>query len=217
MAEGVMAKGQCLKVLQTRRGYAMWSKHNNVPGRTDTMAERLKTARLIIERQRVRHADLVYESQRHSALYTYIPQEPMTLEALRDRYRFLEAGVSPDGDEHWLNWIAFCEQSRRPVATFQATIPISGQGTIAYSVFPPFWKQGYATELSQSMLTHIFEHYEPTALSAEIDTRNAASIRLVEKLGFTRTAFTADADFFKGTSSDEYRYTLTRQEWLKRA
>ena len=181
------------------------------------MSALLKTARLVIERQQARHADLVYEDQLHSALYTYIPQEPMTLEALRDRYRFLEAGVSPDGDEYWLNWIGFCERSGRPVATFQATIPASGYGAIAYSVFPPFWKQGYATELSQSMLTHIFEHYEPTALSAEIDTRNSASIRLVEKLGFTRTGFTADADFFKGKSSDEYRYTLTRQEWLQRA
>ena len=212
-----MTKGQCLDVLELKSRYDRWLNHKNVPGQTETMAAPLETARLIIERQQARHADFVFEAQLDSALYTYIPQEPMTLDALRDRYRFLEAGVSPDGDEHWLNWIASCKQSGRPVATFQVTIPASGHGAIAYSVFPPFWKQGYATELSKSMLTHIFEHYEPNALSAEIDTRNAASIRLVEKLGFTRTAFTADADFFKGTSSDEYRYTLTQQEWLERA
>jgi len=41
---------------------------------------------------------------------------------------------------------------------------------------------------------------------AYVDTRNKASIRLLERLGFERVDATKDADFFKGESSDEYVY-----------
>jgi ribosomal-protein-alanine N-acetyltransferase len=46
-------------------------------------------------------------------------------------------------------------------------------------------------------------------VAAEIDTRNTASIHLVEALGFARVATTPGADFFKGAASDEYRYELS--------
>ena len=49
---------------------------------------------------------------------------------------------------------------------------------------------------------------------AEIDTRNIASIRLVESLGLSRVATTREADFFKGASSDEYKYAVSREDWL---
>jgi ribosomal-protein-alanine N-acetyltransferase len=48
--------------------------------------------------------------------------------------------------------------------------------------------------------------YRVCRVFAEIDTRNARSIRLVERLGFTRVALSPRADYFKGAYSDEYRY-----------
>ena len=54
---------------------------------------------------------------------------------------------------------------------------------------------------------------DPDALFAEIDTRNVGSVRLVESLGLTRIATTQDADFFKGASSDEYKYSVSREDW----
>jgi len=47
-----------------------------------------------------------------------------------------------------------------------------------------------------------------TAIGASIDTRNAASVALVEALGFERTGLIRDADQFKGGPSDEFRYQL---------
>jgi len=48
--------------------------------------------------------------------------------------------------------------------------------------------------------------YKVSRVGTEIDTRNTASTRLVEALGFALVALTPNADFFKGTASDEYRY-----------
>ncbi len=44
-----------------------------------------------------------------------------------------------------------------------------------------------------------------------MDIRNVASMRLVESLGFIPVGITLSADFFKGESSDEYRYELIFQ------
>ena len=63
------------------------------------------------------------------------------------------------------------------------------------------------------MINHVFSRYPTLLLAANIDTRNVTSIRLVESLGFGRTAFIPNADAFKEMTSDEFRYELTRERW----
>jgi [ribosomal protein S5]-alanine N-acetyltransferase len=77
---------------------------------------------------------------------------------------------------------------------------------LAYLIFPPFWRHGFATEACTRVLAHLVADYQVRRVAAAIDTRNVASIRLVERLGFTRVALTPQADYFKGAYSDEYRY-----------
>ena len=101
-----------------------------------------------------------------------------------------------------------------PVGTFQATLPKGKAGSFAYVVFPSFWRKGYAREMARCVVSHLFQTYDQSALYAEIDTRNLASIRLVESLGLKRVSTTQAADFFKGASSDEYTYSVSREDWL---
>ncbi len=178
-----------------------------------TPVEHLNTQRLRIERLRADHAPTLVGPLQDEDIYTWIPEDAPTLTALQARYDFLEAGRSPDGEERWLNWVAFLRDSSNPVGTFQVTLPRNGIGSFAYIVFPPFWRQGYAREMAVCILEHIFEVYEASTLFAEIDTRNMPSIKLVESLGLTRGETTRNADFFKGSSSDEYRYSIERQGW----
>jgi len=170
--------------------------------------------RLRLEPLCTAHAELIFEAQQDPIQYTYIPQDPMSLADLQRRYAFLEKAQSPDGAEHWLNWIAV-NGNNEPVGTFQATVPPSREVSIAYSVFPAFWRQGFASEMGSVVIPHLFEHYEAQCIFAEIDTRNVASIKLVEGWGFRKTGFTAAADFFKGASSDEFRYELSATEWSR--
>ena len=171
------------------------------------------TSRLRIEALRLDHAACVFPAQLDQTIYQFIPDEPLSLQELTRRYTFLENAKSPDGSEHWLNWIAFLKDSHAVVGTFQATIPAEGHASMAYTIFPPFWRQGYATEIGYRLISHIFNAYIPSTISAEIDIRNKASIQLVERWGFSRTKTTHDVDFFKGSSSDEYTYSMTLSEW----
>ena len=176
----------------------------------------LLSARLRFEPLRATHAELICSSLQDPAIYTYLPEDPPSPEALQNRYAYLEKGVSPDGSELWLNWVAFLRDSTTPVGTFQATIPQQGVGAFAYIVFPFYWRQGFAKEMARCVMTHLFQAHKISNLSAEIDVRNVASIRLVESLGLTRIKTTHGADYFKGSTSDEYTYLVSRQDWMRR-
>lgn len=178
-----------------------------------TTNQYLYTTRLRIEPLQRSHATVVFPAQQDPLIYQYIPESALSLEELMRRYGFLENSVSPDGQEHWLNWIVFLKETDIVIGTFQATIPPNGEASIAYTVFPSFWRQGYATEMGQYMLSHIFKTYVPQAIIAEIDTRNIASIQLVQRWGFSKIKTTKNADFFKGSSSDEFTYAMTLNEW----
>ncbi len=175
----------------------------------------LLSERLRIEPLRKEHAPVVLASLQAPEIYTYMPEDPPTKEALQKRYEFLETARSPDGEELWLNWIVFLRDSMTPIGTFQATVPKNAPASFAYIVFPSFWRQGYAREMSVCVVNHLFETHAPPSLYAEIDTRNIGSIRLVESLGLTHVETTEGADFFKGASSDEFKYSVTSEHWCK--
>ncbi len=174
----------------------------------------LFSERLRIEPIRSAHAELVFSALQNQTIYTYLPDDPPTAADLQKRYDYWEKGCSPDGSELWLNWVAFQRDTGTPVGTFQATLPMGKAGAFAYIVFPSFWKRGYGREMATCILTHLFDAHPLPSLYAEIDTRNLGSIRLVESLGMKRIKTTHAADFFKGASSDEYTYSVSREDWL---
>src|SRR5882672_11356745 len=70
------------------------------------VSRHLATSRLLLEPLTAGHAEALFALLSDAALYTYLPGEPpVSVEALRERYRRLEARRSPDGSELWLNWV----------------------------------------------------------------------------------------------------------------
>ncbi|HEX5849300.1 MAG TPA: GNAT family N-acetyltransferase [Rubrobacter sp.] len=177
---------------------------------------RLETGRLLLEPILPAHAPALYERMQEERLYRFIPQDPPnTPQALENRYEFLSARRSPDGREAWLNWAVREKRSGDYVGTLEATVEASEPAFIAYMVFAPYQRQGFAAEACGRLLEHLFADYGVGVVAAEIDTRNVASIALVESLGFERVGFQKDADRFKGSTSDEYRYEIQHGAWSR--
>jgi [ribosomal protein S5]-alanine N-acetyltransferase len=176
--------------------------------------ERLETPRLLLEPLLPAHAPRLYEQLQDERLYRFIPQDPLASpQALEDRHVALSSRRSPDGREAWLNWALRERSSGEYAGTLEATVHENLTATVAYMVFVPYQRRGIATEACGRLLEHLFESYRVGMVAAEIDTRNVASIALVESLGFLRVAFEKDADHFKGSSSDEYRYEIGESVW----
>ena len=143
-------------------------------------------------------------------MYAFIPQDPPeNLEALASRYRFLESRRSPEGDEEWLNWAVRSKSKGNCLGTVQVTIRPDRRAQLAYEIGVPHWRRGYATEACSRLIQALFDE-GIVEVWAELDTRNAASIGLLERLGFVRGNLRRNADHFKGSDSDEWTYALSR-------
>lgn len=87
------------------------------------------------------------------------------------------------------------------------------QAAIGYSMDPAFQGRGYATEAVARMLDHLFDEKGLRRVSAECDTRNDSSVRLLERLGFRREAHLRSSTWSKGEWCDDYLYALLAVEW----
>lgn len=177
----------------------------------------LTTARLCLEPLTPQHARQLFPVLSDPRMYTYIPDDPPAdLSSLTARYQLLATRRSPEGDELWLNWAVKRRHEDDYIGVVQATLTADQPAYLAYLLGSAFWGHGYAKEACTRLLLLLFDTYNNACVLAEVDTRNQASWRLLERLGFTRTALHPAADYFKGSSSDEYSYELTKADWQRR-
>jgi len=176
----------------------------------------LHTPRLRLEPQRAEHADALFEPLSDARLYTHIPQEPPpSLEALRERLARLSTRRSPQGDELWLNWVVRDAGDGTLLGRMQATVRAQSPCYVAYEVFPDHWRRGIATEACRRMIDWLIDELAVEHFSAEVDSLNTASLCLLERLGFRRVALRANADRFKGRSSDEWLLRLAAADFMR--
>lgn len=178
-----------------------------IPARaTETTYE---TDRLRLEPLRAAHAAEMFDFLSDSRLYHFIPREPPpTLASLVERFQRLERRASPDGEQAWLNWVLRSRAGGYCVGRVEVTVRRDCSALLAYEIGAAYWGQGFATEACRRILDVLFQELSVSRVIAEVDTRNAASIRLLERLAFRRTELRAGADFFKGAPSDEFTYVL---------
>jgi RimJ/RimL family protein N-acetyltransferase len=58
---------------------------------------------------------------------------------------------------------------------------------IGYIFHPDHWGRGYARESLTALIDRAFQRFDMAALTADVDPRNAASLKLLTKLGFVET------------------------------
>ena len=75
------------------------------------------------------------------------------------------------------------------------------------------WGQGYATEAGGALLQWGFDSLELNRVQAETDTRNVASARVLEKLGFVREGTLREDCVVNGEVSDSWVFGLIKREW----
>jgi RimJ/RimL family protein N-acetyltransferase len=183
--------------------------HRPEPGRAVALFAPLETQRLRLEPIRPDHADAMYEGLLDASLYAFQTDEPPRNRAsLRERYARLAAGHSDDELAHWLNWILVRRDGGAAAGYVQATVwKNRSSAEIGYLVLPAQQRRRFAGEAVSAMVRHLFAA-GVGKLHAVIDVRNAASIALVERLGFTRTRTRLSDDVIGGVRGFDHEYEL---------
>jgi ribosomal-protein-alanine N-acetyltransferase len=85
--------------------------------------------------------------------------------------------------------------------------------SMGYCLDDAAWGHGYATEAARALLQWAFDTLNLNRVQAETDTRNAASARVLEKLGFVREGTLREDCVVNGEVSNSWVYGLIRREW----
>jgi RimJ/RimL family protein N-acetyltransferase len=169
----------------------------------------LQTPRLDLVPSVASHAEMTWRHLDDDRMWEYFPAlRPPTLEALRRRYERWSYEMPYLGAiERWENWICILRENGDAVGEAQGTYA----GTtlyIAYGVFPPFRRKGFAREAMLAVLDHARGAHGTRRAIAEMAAGNAASVAVAESLGFERIAERPRAEHGLGYDGPEYVYRL---------
>ena len=87
---------------------------------------------------------------------------------------------------------------------------------LGYALGRAYWGQGFAAEALEALLDHAFHVLDINRIEADIDPRNEASARLLEKLGFRREGYMPERWIVHGEKADTAFYGLLRRYWHER-
>lgn len=85
--------------------------------------------------------------------------------------------------------------------------------SLGYCLAEAMWGHGYATEAARALLQWAFDTLDLNRVQAEADTRNVASARVLERIGFVREGTLREDCVVNGEVSDSWVFGLLRREW----
>jgi RimJ/RimL family protein N-acetyltransferase len=84
---------------------------------------------------------------------------------------------------------------------------------LGYALARTHWGCGYASEALRALLAYGFTALDLNRVEADIDPRNTASARVLEKLGFRKEGFMPERWIVQGEPADTVFYGLLRRHW----
>ena len=173
----------------------------------------LRTARLLLRPFAESDAGAIYDLLSNARVLRYWDSPPWT-----DRSRAAEFLAACRKVEEEGSGARFAIETRDNnefvgwCSMFRWT-PIYRSLGIGYCFDEPAWGKGYATEAVRAMLQWGYGALDLNRVDAELDTRNAASARVLEKLGFEREGLRREDCIVSGEVSDSWIYGLLRRDW----
>jgi RimJ/RimL family protein N-acetyltransferase len=88
----------------------------------------------------------------------------------------------------------------------------SRRARMGYVLGRPYWGSGYMHEALHALVRYAFQTLDLNRLEADIDPRNQASARTLERLGFQKEGHLRERWIVNGEISDTWLYGLLRRD-----
>ena len=175
----------------------------------------LETARLLLRPFTRGDLDAVHAYRSREDVTRFLLDGPMTREACAEAVQ---------GRVGMTQWAAeadklFLAVERRADAAMMGEVVLilrdlpARQAELGYIFHPDYGGQGYATEASRRLLGFAFDKAGIHRVYARCHPGNAASWRLMERLGMRREAHFREHALVKGVWDEEFVYAILEDEW----
>jgi len=177
----------------------------------------LRTARLLLRPFTDCDAEAIYALQSNARVLRYWDSPPWTERSRADA--FIAACRKMQEDESGARFAieTLDDNAFSGWCSMFRWNPVYRSLGIGYCFDGPAWGKGYATEAVGAMLQWAYRELDLNRVEAELDTRNAASARVLEKLGFEREGLRREDCVVSGEVSDSWIYGLLKRDWKDRS
>jgi len=179
------------------------------------LTDPLGTERLLLRAYRDEDFPALYAMRSDAGSARYLYWEPQTEDEVREALarRIEKQAIRAEGDglilaaEHRATGEVVADVVLHWVSAAHRL------GEVGYVVHPDHTGQGFATEATRPLLTVAFDALRLHRVIGRLEARNAASARVLEKLGFRREAHLVENEFVKGEWQRELVYAILDREW----
>jgi RimJ/RimL family protein N-acetyltransferase len=169
------------------------------------METQLETARLILRPLQPDDWQAVLSYTADPVVMRYLPDRLMMREPASDDKQLScpdKFAINLKVDGAFIGHLLFCHHDSEQLVR-----------EIGWVISPPYQRHGYATEAAGALLTYGFEALGLQRVVAACDSRNLASLRVMEKLNMQREAQFQDCLFRQGEWIEEYVYAIHVDRW----
>lgn len=183
------------------------------------LTEPLRTERLILRLFTSGDLEAVYDMQSRPEVARYLYWSPRdrngAAESLREKLKC--TSIEVEGDV--LN-LAVARARGGPVIGDMMLHYVSAshrQAEVGYILHPDAQGEGLATEATRAIVDLAFRELGVHRVFGQIDARNTASARVLERVGMRREAHLAENEWVKGEWTDGVIYAVLADEWARPA
>jgi RimJ/RimL family protein N-acetyltransferase len=159
--------------------------------------------------------DAIFALQSNARVLRYWDAPPWKERAQAERFIAVCGQMEQEGagarlaieraaDNEFVGWCSFAKWD-----------PVYRSARLGYCFDEAAWGKGFATEAAGAVLQWAFDTLDLNRVQAETDTRNTASSRVLEKLGFAREGTLREDCIVDGEVSDSWVYGLLRGDWRR--
>ncbi|HKS15807.1 MAG TPA: GNAT family protein [Planctomycetota bacterium] len=176
--------------------------------------ETVETKRLILRDFRIDDWKAVHEYAADPRAVTHIPWGPnsadQTIEFVR---KAIDDAARPNRKVFEFAIVVRDEDRLIGGAGLRVSGTENRDASLGYIINPAFWKRGYASEAAAGMVEFGFRRNGLHRVWAECDPANAASTRVLEKIGMIREGLLRQHKWYKDDWRDSYLYSVLYPEW----
>jgi RimJ/RimL family protein N-acetyltransferase len=175
----------------------------------------LETSRLTLRPFVAGDFEALHETRSNPEVVRYLYHEPFSPDQTRDSLARKMAGTSWAKEGDWLGAAVVERASGHMVGDvgLQWVSERDRTAEIGFIVDPRQQGKGYATEAARALVDWAFSSAGLHRVIGRLEARNAASARVLEKLGMRLEAHLVENEWVKGEWQSELVYAILEHEW----
>jgi RimJ/RimL family protein N-acetyltransferase len=175
----------------------------------------LETERLLLRPHDEADLEAFHAIRSQPEVVLYLYDEPLTLEQAREKVTRLVRSRTLDAEGDWLSAAVILRETGAYLGdvAFHWVSVQHRTGEIGFALDPAHQGHGFATEAARAMIDWGFGSFGLHRVIGRTEARNAASARVLERLGMRLEAHLIENEWVKGEWQSELVYAILDREW----